>query len=107
MAFLLFRRFWYRLFLKYVLRDFHPLVFFYLLATVTAMPRSGAVRPPGGRDDRQRQRARHDGDGLPFFSITSLNSVFFAMWMDMQANDHLVVRSEVLRRRREPVREHV
>lgn len=88
-AFLLFRRFWYRLFHKYVLRDFHPLVFFYLLASVTAVISAALFV-------RLVVETIANGDvpdmtalACAFFSITSLNSVFFAMWMDMQANAHL------------------
>jgi hypothetical protein len=29
---------------------------------------------------------------LSFFTITTLNSLFFAYWMDMQANAHLAVK---------------
>ncbi len=91
-AWLLVRRFWWRLFQKYLLRDFHPLLFFYLLATVTFF---GSVALlirlvyfwlANGTVPQVTALA------LAFFTITSLNSVFFAFWMDMQANAHLAVR---------------
>lgn len=98
---LLFRRFWQRLFRKYVLRDFHPLVFFYLLATVTAV---AAV----GLGVRLAWVTVATGDvpdmtalATAFVSITSLNALFFAMWMDMQANAHLDATAALQRRRRE------
>jgi glycosyltransferase involved in cell wall biosynthesis len=91
-AWLLIRRFWWRLFQKYLLRDFHPLLFFYLLATATFV---GSVAllirliyfwVTNGTVPQVTALA------LAFFTITSLNSVFFAFWMDMQANAHLAVR---------------
>jgi glycosyltransferase involved in cell wall biosynthesis len=89
---LLIRRFWWRLFQKYLLRDFHPLLFFYLLGTITAVIASALT---------VRLFYRWILDGLvpemtalaaAFFTITTLNSLFFAFWMDMQANAHLAVR---------------
>lgn len=89
---LLLRRFWWRLFQKYLLRDFHPLLFFYLLGTLTALVAIGFTI-------RLFYRWIIDGTVPPitalataFFAITSLNSLFFAFWMDMQANAHLAVR---------------
>lgn len=91
-ALLLFRRFWYRLFHKYVLRDFHPLVFFHFLGmltgitTVALLIRLIAIWSTRGYVPDMTALAG------AFFGITALNSFFFAMWMDMQANDHLNVR---------------
>lgn len=100
-AFLLLRRFWYRLFKKYVVRDFHPLVFFYLLAGVTALLGVGLF-------GRMVYVGAVTGDvpdmtalATAFLSVTSLNSIFFAMWMDMQANAHLNATPAVMRRHRE------
>lgn len=99
-AFLLFRRFWYRLFNKYVLRDFHPLVFFYLLSVVTAVAAGGLLV-------RLIVLTAQTGDvpdmtalAASFLAITSLNSTFFAMWMDMQANAELDATHLITRRRR-------
>jgi Na+/H+ antiporter NhaC len=89
---LLIRRFWWRLFHKYVLRDFHPLVFFYLLATLTMVVSIAlSVRLvvswiSNGFVPQMTALA------LAFFTITALNSLFFAYWMDMQANAHLSVK---------------
>ncbi len=89
---LLLRRFWWRLFHRYVLRDFHPLVFFYLLALVTGIVAMGlSVRLAViwiGQGFVPQMTALAAG----FFGITSLNSVAFATWMDMQANEHLSIR---------------
>ena len=89
---LLFRRFWWRLFHKYLLRDFHPLLFFYLLATLTSLAslalsvRLVVAWIANGYVPSTTALA------LAFFAITSLNSLFFAYWMDMQANQHLMVK---------------
>jgi hypothetical protein len=91
-AWLLFRRFWWRLFHKYLLRDFHPLLFFYLLASLTGMIAVGlAVRllwlwAANGFVPQLTALA------TAFFAITGFNSLFFAYWMDMQANAHLAVK---------------
>ena len=88
---LLFRRFWWRLGWKYILRDFHPLVFFYFLATGTSLGsavlgfRLVALWIHNGYVPQTTALA------LAFFAITTLNSLFFAYWMDMQANAHLAV----------------
>lgn len=97
-SWLLFRRFWWRLFHKYLLQDFHPLLFFYLLATSTALVGFGlAVRLfwlwyVNGVVPQMTALA------TAFVAITSLNALFFANWMDMQANEHLAVK--LARRRR-------
>lgn len=91
-AWLLFRRFWWRLWKKYILRDFHPLVFFYLLATVTGIASAAltvrlvALWIANGHVPQMTALA------AAFFGITCLNSTFFGYWMDMQANEHLNVR---------------
>lgn len=89
---LLFRRFWWRIFRKHLVRDFHPLLFFYLLATVAGLATlilasrllwiwgtAGFVPPITAL-------------AAAFFGMTGLNALFFAFWMDMQANEHLAVR---------------
>lgn len=89
---LLFRRFWWRLWQKYVLRDFHPLVFFYALAAGTATTsvvlavRLGFYWVSNGNVPQLTALA------LAFFTITTLNSLFFAYWMDMQANAELTIK---------------
>ena len=74
---------------KYIIRDFHPLIFFYLLgflltassgvlftrllwrwALVGAIPAINAL-------------------ALAFTTISGLQSFFFGMWFDMDYNKHL------------------
>lgn len=89
---LLFRRFWWRLTRKYLLLEFHPLLFFYLLGGITGLLAVGlavrmfAVLASDGFIPQMNALA------VAFFAITSLNAVFFGFWMDMEANKHLYVR---------------
>lgn len=86
---LLFRRFWARLFNKYVVRDFNPLVLFYVLGFLL-MAISVALL------GRIGYAWIDTGDAPPMASIafmfsvtTMLQCFFFAMWFDMEANKHL------------------
>jgi glycosyltransferase involved in cell wall biosynthesis len=88
-SWLLFKGFWRRLFFKYVIRDFHPLIFFYFLAfvlltlsiplcirlfyiwfTIADIPDMNAL-------------------ALIFTLISGLQTLFFGMWFDMEYNKHL------------------
>jgi glycosyltransferase involved in cell wall biosynthesis len=102
---LLFRRFWWRLFGKYVLRDFHPLVFFYLLSTLTTVMSVGLFGRLLYLWSRDGFVPQTTALTLSFFLIATLQSVFFAMWMDSEANADLAVKLHLVRpeaRRRVP-----
>jgi glycosyltransferase involved in cell wall biosynthesis len=86
---LLFKGFWERLFFKYVIKDFHPLVFFYILsfflltASVPLTIRllymwvfTGVI--PG-----------INTMAVVFTLISGLQTLFFGMWFDMEYNKHL------------------
>ena len=86
---LLFRLFWFRMLQKYVIRDFHPLVFFYAL---------GAVLLPVGTlfglylfGYRILVGPIADTSALfsAFLILTGLQFVLFAMWFDMEHNKSL------------------
>ena len=89
---LLFRRFWWRLGRKYLLRDFHPLLFFYLLSTFTSVVSVALAARLVYFWIANGSVPQVTALALSFFVITTLNSVFFAFWMDMQANAPLMVR---------------
>ncbi|MBI3763078.1 MAG: glycosyltransferase family 2 protein [Chloroflexi bacterium] len=89
LSWLLFKCFWWRLREKYVIRDFHPLVFFYLVGMGLFFPGVafglylvwfrlivGPIKETG-----------------PLFAvvlvITGLQFLLFAMWFDMDYNKHL------------------
>jgi len=89
LSWLLFKNFVWRMWQKYVLRDFHPLVFFYFLAILLL----GTSIPLFGRMIVRLLET----DNLPpintlafmFTAITGFQSLFFAMWFDMEYNKDL------------------
>jgi glycosyltransferase involved in cell wall biosynthesis len=78
-----------RMTVKYVIFDFHPLVFFYILGLVLA--------PVGGIFGSYLFILRILGHGVAatsalfaaFLFISGLQSLFFAMWFDMEYNKNL------------------
>ena len=88
-SWLLLRSFVWRLKEKYVIRDFHPLVFFYLLGigmTVLSIFFFGRLIVLWVQNSFV--------PGITFLawmfsSIVGLQSIFFAMWFDMEYNRHL------------------
>lgn len=86
---LLFKGFWRRMFEKYVIRDFHPLLFFYLMGMV--------LMPIGFGFGLYLFVARILGYGVAptsalfaaFLFISGLQALFFAMWFDMEYNKEL------------------
>lgn len=89
LSILLFKRFFWRLKEKYIIRDFHPLIFFYMLAFLllgVSLPlfirliyfwiKTGRIPPINAL--------------AWMFSISiGLQSLFFAMWFDMEHNKRL------------------
>jgi glycosyltransferase involved in cell wall biosynthesis len=88
-SWLLTRLFFYRMFQKYIIRDFHPLVFFYILSFFLNLLGFGlsirlliiwidvGVIPP-------------INSLAVFFSyIVGIQMLLFAMWFDMDSNKHL------------------
>ena len=83
---LLFRRFWYRMFQKYVIHDTHPLVLFYITGFLFSII--------GFVFGLLQVIARIDGRPLSIATtvlaallmISGLQFVFFAMWFDMDYN---------------------
>lgn len=86
---LLVKGFFHRLFEKYVIRDFHPLLFFYLMGLT--------LSPVGFIFGLYLLLLRIFGGGVAstsalfaaFLFITGLQSLFFAMWFDMEYNKEL------------------
>lgn len=88
-SWLLFKGFWRRLLFKYVVKDFHPLVFFYALSfllLIISFPLAirlfymwavyGAI-------------PRINAMALVFTLVSGLQSLFFGMWFDMDYNKNL------------------
>ncbi|MCW5875086.1 MAG: glycosyltransferase family 2 protein [Anaerolineales bacterium] len=86
---LLLQSFLWRIWEKYILRDFHPLVFFYalglllFLASIALGIRLIWIWSLNGAIPSINALA------LLFTSITSFQAFFFAMWFDMDYNRHL------------------
>jgi glycosyltransferase involved in cell wall biosynthesis len=86
---ILFKGFWRRMFEKYIIRDFHPLVFFYGMGLF--------LTPCGLFFGLYLFVARLMGHGVAatsalfaaFLFISGLQSLFFAMWFDMEYNKDL------------------
>jgi glycosyltransferase involved in cell wall biosynthesis len=86
---ILFKGFWHRMFHKYVIRDFHPLLFFYCMGMT--------LTPCGFLFGLYLLAARLLGYGVAptsalfaaFLFISGLQSLFFAMWFDMEYNKKL------------------
>jgi len=89
LSWLLLKLFFYRMVQKYVIRDFHPLLFFYLMGMVLFVPGSlfglylviyrlfyGTV-------------AATSALFAVFLFVSGLQSIFFAMWFDMEYNRDL------------------
>jgi glycosyltransferase involved in cell wall biosynthesis len=89
LSWLLCRLFFYRMVQKYVIRDFHPLVFFYLMGGTLFVPGLlfglylffyrlfvGTIAPTSALF-------------AVFLFVSGLQSLFFAMWFDMQYNQEL------------------
>jgi len=88
-SWLLFKGFWQRLFFKYVIKDFHPLVFFYILSfllLISSLPL--AIRllyvwaATGDIPDINAIL-------IVFTIISGLQTLFFGMWFDMDYNKKL------------------
>ncbi|HXH19529.1 MAG TPA: hypothetical protein VNJ07_10650, partial [Chitinophagales bacterium] len=88
-AWLLFKSFFKRLWIKYLFRDFHPLFLFYnfsFLLGIAWLPylcKVGYALLAGENTSFETLFA------FSFIGITAFQSLFFAMWMDMQDNERL------------------
>jgi glycosyltransferase involved in cell wall biosynthesis len=88
-SWLLFKGFWRRLFFKYVIKDFHPLVFFYALSfflltlSIPLTARLFYIWAASGAIPKINALA------LVFTLVSGLQSLFFGMWFDMEYNKDL------------------
>ena len=88
-SWILFKGFWQRLFVKYVIKDFHPLIFFYILSfillgfTVPLTIRLFYIWAIRGDIPDINAMA------LVFTLISGLQTLFFGMWFDMEYNKDL------------------
>jgi glycosyltransferase involved in cell wall biosynthesis len=88
-SWLLFKAFWWRMGQKYVIRDFHPLVFFYVFGVVMALAGlalgviEAALRIAGNQITTPTIVL------VAVLLIAGLQMTLFAMWFDMEANKEL------------------
>ena len=87
-SWLLFKGFWWRMKEKYVIRDFHPLVFFYVLGTVMtcvgSLSASGHVRRFFGNEITTPTIVL-----VALLLISGTQFTLFAMWFDQESNKDL------------------
>jgi hypothetical protein len=88
-SWLLLRLFFYRMFQKYVIRDFHPLIFFYFSGFLFSFV--GWTLGLGLFIYRlvKGPVAATTTIAAIFLIITGMQSLFFAMWFDMDSNKNL------------------
>lgn len=89
LSWLLFKSFLWRLKEKYVIRDFHPLVFFYLLGMGLLVPGLIFGLYLLGWRIWQGPVSATSALFATFLFISGLQSLFFAMWFDMEYNRYL------------------
>jgi glycosyltransferase involved in cell wall biosynthesis len=92
-SWLIFKRFLWRLWVKYVIHDFHPLVLFYLMGMLLTLVSGGLF---------VRMMIHWIGDGrIPamnalawaFCTVSAMQLSLFAMWFDMEMNRDASVRT--------------
>jgi glycosyltransferase involved in cell wall biosynthesis len=89
---ILFKGFWHRLFIKYVIKDFHPLIFFYLLSfflLFASLPLTIRLFFIWGLKD---YIPGINAMAIVFTLISGLQTLFFGMWFDMEYNKNLCIR---------------
>jgi glycosyltransferase involved in cell wall biosynthesis len=89
LSWLLFRLFLWRMFNKYVIRDFHPLVFFYGAGFLTGLIGFLLFIRLVMLWILQGYIPQMTALALAFFGLISLQFTMFAMWFDMEANKDL------------------
>lgn len=89
LSWLLFRRFWYRMFQKYVIRDTHPLVLFYVTGLAFSLVGFvlGLLQVIARFDHRPLSTPTTVLSAL--LLISGVQFLFFAMWFDMEHNRDL------------------
>lgn len=89
LSWLLFRRFWYRMFQKYVIRDTHPLVLFYVTGLAFSLVGFvlGLLQVIARFDHRPLSTPTTVLSAL--LLISGIQFLFFAMWFDMEHNRDL------------------
>jgi glycosyltransferase involved in cell wall biosynthesis len=88
-SWLLLRRFLWRLKEKYIIRDFHPLIFFYFLGGLLLLLGGVFMARLVWLWIKLGHVPEITALALAFCVVTGLQSAFFAMWFDMEYNKNL------------------
>ena len=88
-SWILFKGFWQRLVYKYVIKDFHPLVFFYLLSFILLLSSIPLALRLFWVWAERGDIPDINAMALVFTLISGLQTLFFGMWFDMDYNKHL------------------
>jgi glycosyltransferase involved in cell wall biosynthesis len=89
LTWLLFKLFLYRMVQKYIIRDFHPLVFFYAMGVVLFVPGLLFGLYLLGYRFFVGPVSATSALFAVFLFVSGLQSLFFAMWFDMETNRQL------------------
>lgn len=89
LSWLLTRLFFYRMWQKYVIRDFHPLLFFYIMGVLLFLPGLAFGLYLLFYRIFVSTVAATSALFAMFLFVTGLQSIFFAMWFDMDYNKDL------------------
>jgi glycosyltransferase involved in cell wall biosynthesis len=89
LSFLLLKWFLWRMKEKYVIRDFHPLVFFYAMAFFLSVACVALTTRLFYYWIVEGYIPRINALALMFSGVSGLQSLFFAMWFDMEYNQYL------------------
>lgn len=88
-SYLLFKCFWKRLYVKYLFRDFHPLFLLYHLSFLLLLIDIPFIIEVIGSMSPSETLSIQSLIIFVFLTTTGLQSLFFAMWMDMMDNERL------------------
>jgi hypothetical protein len=86
---MLFRRFWWRLWTRHVLLEFHPMVFLYFFGVVGALVSSGLGLHVLRSFLLDGALPRIASVAWIVIGVTTLNALFLAFWMDLITNQPL------------------
>ncbi|WP_449375965.1 glycosyltransferase family 2 protein [Bosea thiooxidans] len=78
-----------RLWEKYIVRDFHPLIFFYTLGVLMLLLSAFMFLRVIGLWAVEGSAPPMSSMAMLFAFSTAMQSIFFAMWFDMDSNKHL------------------
>jgi glycosyltransferase involved in cell wall biosynthesis len=88
-SWLLFKRFLWRLKEKYIIRDFHPLIFFYTLGATLGLASLGFLVRLFWKWGAEGYVPEITALAFVFCAVSALQLLFFAMWFDMEKNKDL------------------